>query len=372
MADVAVFVSYNHDDNKATYDRIIKISNDAQRVYKTLSGLEVGLFIDIESITLGEQWRGRIRSGLTNASILLAFISPLCLGSAPCREEFQSFVWTASQADSRKLIIPLLFTPKENIEARFQDDELWAQVAKLQYLEIHELCKSDPGSGQWMDKVEIIAERMRSVLDVPDLSVPPPTGPTEAQEPPTPEQGDFDLLREYDQAFQPVIGTIQDLAEIFFEFDDSVVAATPRLTAAANFSQRLEVSNELADELTPIVDSFSDRVQDFQRHLDAADPLVHAVFRMLKVSPSIRQSEEAREFIKSEKALAEALIGNITSMLRTYEPIYALKGFSSKLEKPLQRMQSSLLIMAGNRGIFVNWLEEAEELGPNGSAKSEP
>jgi hypothetical protein len=365
MADVAVFLSYSHDDNEATYNRVIQIGNDARRLYKSLSGLEVGLFIDTEAINLGERWRERIRSGLTNATILLAFVSPLYLGSAACREEFQSFVSAALDADSRKLIIPLLFTPKANIEERFQNDVLWAQVVELQYLEVHDLRKTDPGSAQWMDKVEEIADRMRNVLSVPDLSVPPPTSPIEVQEPETSESGTFVQLRDFEQALQPFNQTILDLGEILSEYNGRIVAATPSMAAATSFSAKLAAANALADEITPSADRYSDRVQDFQKYLAIIDPGIRALFRMYRNYPSNLENQDAREFIESTKTLAETSLAGIDSMLEFNQSIEGSKGFSSKLDKPLQRMQSSILIMAGNRGIFTDWLAETEELGSN-------
>jgi hypothetical protein len=363
MADVAVFVSYCHDDNEASYDRIIKISNDTRRVYKSLTGLEVGLFIDTESINLGDQWRERIRSGLTNATILLAFISPLYLASAPCREEFQSFVWTASEADSRKLIIPLLFTPKENIEERFQHDELWAQIVELQYLEINELRKSDPGSVRWMEKVEIITDGMRNVLSIPDLNVPPPRGPIQVPESARPEPGAFDQLREMEQTLQPFNETIQELASITQEYNDRVVAATPPMAAATTFSDKLAVANKLADDLTPITEKFSGRVQDFQRQLNIIDPGIRTIFRMYRANPANQQDDDTRGTIRSIKTLAENSLAGIESILQFSQSIEGTKGYSSRLDTPLQRMQSAMLVMAGNRGIFADWLGETVELG---------
>jgi hypothetical protein len=370
MADVAVFISYSHHDNEASYDRITKIASDTRRAYKSLSGLEVSLFIDTESINLGEQWRDRIRSGLTNASILLAFISPLYLSSAPCREEFQGFVWTASEADSRKLIIPLLFTPKENIEERFQHDELWAQVEELQYLEVHELRRNDPGSAQWMEKVEIIAERMRNVLSVPDLAVPPPRGPIEVPEHSPPELGAFDRLREMEQTFQPFNESILDLASLLREYNERVVASTPPMAAATTFSGKLEVANKLADDLTPITEKYSARVQDFQRQLNIIDRGIRALFKMIKANPENQQDADTREMIESIRTLAENSLTGIESSLEFSQSIEGSKGYSSKLDTPLQRMQSAILIMAGNRGIFADWLGEVAELGFGDQART--
>jgi hypothetical protein len=42
--------------------------------------------------------------------------------------------------------------------------------------------------------------------------------------------------------------------------------------------------------------------------------------------------------------------------------IGSAKGASSKLDKPLQRMQAATLILAGNRGIYKHWLDEIKEL----------
>ena len=67
MADVAVFVSYSHNDDQATYGRIQKFSSDVRSSYKSLSGLDAEMFFDTESIDLGDNWRNRIRSGLLGA-----------------------------------------------------------------------------------------------------------------------------------------------------------------------------------------------------------------------------------------------------------------------------------------------------------------
>lgn len=363
MADIAVFLSYSHDDNEATYNRIIQISNDARRLYKSLSGLEVGLFVDTESINLGEQWRERIRSGLTSATILLAFISPLYLSSAACREEFQNFISTASDANSRKLIIPLLFTPRVNIEERFQNDILWGQVIELQYLPVHDLRRVDPGSAPWMEKVEEIADRMKNVLSVPDLNVPPPTGPIEVQGPETSESGTFVQLRDYEEALQPFNETIVDLGTILAEYNNRIVAATPLMAAATTFGAKLAAANTLAEEVAPIVDRFSNRVQDFQRYLNIIDPGIRALFRMCRNQSSNLEDQDTRDLVKSIRKLAKLSLENVDSILGFNQSIEGAKGFSSKLDTPLQRLQSSILIMAGNRGIFTDWLAETEELG---------
>src|SRR5262249_34220114 len=150
----------------------------------------------------------------------------------------------------------------------------------------------------WMDKVERIANRMRNVLSVPDLNVPPPTGAIEVQEPETSESGTFVQLRDYEEALEPFGETIADLGRILEEYNGRVVAATPSMAAAATFSGKLAAANALAEEITPIADRYSDRVQDFQRFLNIIDPGIRALFRMCRNYPSNLEDQGTQEFIK--------------------------------------------------------------------------
>jgi TIR domain len=368
MADVAVFVSYTHEDDLASYGRIAKISADIRQTYKSLSGLEVELFFDKESIGLGEDWRDRIQAGLVDATILLAFISPLYLASAPCREELQEFISVLSDTNSQKLIIPVLFTDRGSIEERFRDDKLWAKIVTLKYLPISELRTSDPGSGKWMEQVVKVAERMMQTLPIRDASVPPPRTADSADEVDSSDADDdselgvLEQMARFEDLLPSVTENITGIGADLGELNERVVAATPLMGAAKTSNEKLAVANSLAADLTPIVDRISVAARDYQSGIEGIDSGVRIIFKTLRATPRNEWDTDSQEFVKSVEELGDRSLEGIAAMDTFSVQVASAKGFSSKLDSPLQRLQGAILMLSGSRAIFRHWLEEVADL----------
>jgi len=71
------------------------------------------------------------------------------------------------------------------------------------------------------------------------------------------------------------------------------------------------------------------------------------------------------EYLQAVRTLAEIALASTTTIDEFSTSISKAKGFSSDLDKPLQRMQSASLILSGNRGIYKHWLDEVNELDPS-------
>jgi hypothetical protein len=363
VADVAVFVSYRHDDDDASYGRIKTLSDDIRQAYKSLNGLDVELFFDVDSIELGENWRQRIRSGLVSATVLLAFISPLYLRSMACREELQEFISALSVKNSEKLIIPLLFAPIENIEQRFQDDELWHQIRDLQFMSIHELRRVDPGSEKWMVAADKVADRMRQVLAVKDMTIPPPVGAVEEIAEPEPTvqavTEPFDIGAEF-----------RELSSNFIERTALLDEINPKLEEVASYIARggpgeqvTEHFNGLAAELNSPVNKYSELAISYQQLMGKSAENVARWLREIGATPERDREDSTPRLLASIKGAAEAVLGSVTAVQDLSGTIDKLKGKSLKLDRVLQRFQSALIMTAGYSGVFKNWIEEIEDLG---------
>jgi TIR domain len=367
VTDVAVFVSYRHDDDDAAYGRIKKISHDIRRAYKSLSGLEVELFFDTDSISLGDNWRDRIKSGLANATVFLAFISPLYLRSIPCREELQEFMSALSIRGSQKLIIPLLFTPVENISAGFQDDELWKQIASLQYQRVDDLRRADPGSGYWMHIIDRIAERMRQVLVISDVTVPASTAPLESEksEPSVPQLTLIELFvtSQLDRDFEDFSKCATALSVLTSEYGRHATEAAPEVQKAESSSERLEIYNKLADELAPIVRRYSDEAGIYQHYSRDIDQKIQAIIRAARAVPREQRPDPIIKTLVHIKQFLQTSMTSMESIQTLYGSIDEIKGYSATLDKSSHRMESAIVMILGNRGVHRNLLEELEELG---------
>lgn len=154
------FASYSHSDNDASYGRITTIVGDIAKSYRSLTATPLPVFIDTESISLGELWQQRIDAGLTSSAVFLPFISPAYLKSPACRREFRFF--QRSLAD--RLIIPLIYGDRARTRSLFRSDAIWRQVNRHQYLDIGALRLEEPGCAVWMKLVDPIARRIDEVL----------------------------------------------------------------------------------------------------------------------------------------------------------------------------------------------------------------
>lgn len=98
---VKVFISYRRNDN--LFNHLLDIVN------RTMDKLNNDLLkdteyrvkkvIDLNSISIGDNWPEKIDEDLSKSDILLAFITEAYLTSRPCRYEFNTFC--TNQIDTR-------------------------------------------------------------------------------------------------------------------------------------------------------------------------------------------------------------------------------------------------------------------------------
>lgn len=83
-ARVRGFFSYAHRDNK--WDALEKLKIDICDEYAVLTGDELELFFDKNSISWGDNWRDSIESGIDSASFFIPIITPQYFLSESCQK----------------------------------------------------------------------------------------------------------------------------------------------------------------------------------------------------------------------------------------------------------------------------------------------
>ncbi|MBZ0285769.1 MAG: toll/interleukin-1 receptor domain-containing protein [Anaerolineae bacterium] len=96
MGKQNVFISYSHADR-----------NMAVQIASLLSKEGLNIWIDVEDIPPGENWRNAIEDGLKTAEVMLLLVSPESMASAEVQGEWNYFL------DEKKPIIPILLRPTE-------------------------------------------------------------------------------------------------------------------------------------------------------------------------------------------------------------------------------------------------------------------
>lgn len=93
-----VFISYSHKDK--TF---------ARRLAQLLSRVGVTVWIDVENIPLGTDWRTEIKEGLHECEAMILIVTPESLSSPHVETEWHTF------RDTEKPIIPVLFRTVSNL-----------------------------------------------------------------------------------------------------------------------------------------------------------------------------------------------------------------------------------------------------------------
>lgn len=363
-SDVSVFVSYARIDDQATYHRVSQLVDDIANTYRSMTGQEVTVFQDTESIKPGDDWKDRIRLGLSSSIIMLAFISPAYLTSPSCREELSEFLAFLDAAASDRLVIQLLYADPERIEGRFAEDDLWVRLKRIHRLDTSRLRSADPGTSEWVMKVEEIANRIDEVLADIEQSLDPSIaalGPSESEEG-FPE-GILERLAATEEAMPEINENLLRLGTLLEEVGTRTVTATPKMGRADTFGKKLTVSRELAAELNPIADEMTNRADRVIRDFSSLDDFVTNVLTLSKSAPveTIKDPRTA-ELFKQIWDLATVAATSLRQLDEFNQTLAKVIGFSKDLDRPLKAMRGAFLRMADIRGILNVWLDELRTL----------
>ncbi|RUL90860.1 toll/interleukin-1 receptor domain-containing protein [Verrucosispora sp. FIM060022] len=364
--EVSVFASYAHVDNDATYGRVSRLIDDIANSYRSMTGREVGVFKDSESIEAGDDWRDRIRLGLSSSSIFLAFISPAYLRSTFCRQEFNEFLGFLNANSSTRLVLPLLFADPARMDSHFANDDLWLKMSRLQRINIAKLRAVDPGSSEWITKVEEIADRVDSVLTemAPALEERSSLRKEKA-ETATEDEGETRGMVERMAAIEEesplMVEGLERFVQLMGRLNEATTQATPKLRRANTFGKKLAVTSALAQQLEPISIEMA----------EVADRLVaqfgdwgYAVQLLVDLAKSTegKLDKDLVEFARVVWDLSTTGSDALAQVEGLSTIIEQSVGLSGRLDQPLKAIQKACLRMADLRGILLVWREEIEAL----------
>lgn len=359
---VSVFVSYARIDDEATYERVSALITDISNSYRSNTGKNVGMFKDTDSISAGEDWRDRIRLGLSDSSILLAFVSPAYLRSIACRQEFREFWNFLSASSTERLIIPLLFADPDRIEKQFKGDEVWTDINKLNRIDIATLRSAQPGSELWIQLVDKITDRIDEILS----NLPAPAqSPAHIESSPDQEAqvnegGMLERLAALEESAPGFIADLERLSELLKELADEANIAAPRLLRADTFSKKLAVSTSFANQITPLAGELSVLSEHLQSGTAAWNSGVWTIIDIAKSSPDAKS--DTNDVLTTIKFMASAAVESLTQLEDLNHAIDTATGFSNRLDQQLGKMQRAILEIAELRAVFRGWLQEIEIL----------
>lgn len=365
--EVSVFVSYAHIDDEATYGRITKLINDIANMYRSMTGQAVGVFQDVDSISPGENWKDRIRLGLSDSSILLAFVTPAYLRSTYCREELSEFLAFLDANSSVRLIIPLIYASPDRIDDKFADDKLWQKLSMLQRVDISSLRSVDPGSSDWIVRVEELADTVDRTLAEVSLSL----DNAKATKQFTSDENDDELpegllerMARVEEAMPGMVESLEKFSQLLGRVGEETENTTPQMNEAETFGDKLRVSNQLAKRLSPIAADMEFAADSLMRDFEELNIVISYILKHARENPE--ETTNSPEAISTLRDLWNFTEVGSTSLSQLNEMNKALTsgiGYSKNLDRPLKAMRRAFLRLADLRGIISGWRDDLSALG---------
>jgi hypothetical protein len=162
LAMTTGFWSYSQEDDRSDKGRIRKLAADLMDEFNLIAAHPLNVFVDREAIEWGQEWRARIDSSLTEATFLIAIITPRFFRREECRRELLEFYGQAKSSDLEKLLCPILYIDVEDLTPG-NDDEVMSIVARTQLADWRELRLKADDSAEYRGAVNKLAQRILKI-----------------------------------------------------------------------------------------------------------------------------------------------------------------------------------------------------------------
>ena len=153
--EISGFFSYCHKDD--TFGFLSHLEQDIRDEFRIISGSELELFFDHDSLDWGDRWRESIESSVNESPLFIPVLSPSYFLSEACMKELALYL--SKSEHSEDIILPLLLADIENKSLEL-DSRIVSQILAFQYLDIRELRFRKRGVGPYLRTVNLIARKI--------------------------------------------------------------------------------------------------------------------------------------------------------------------------------------------------------------------
>jgi hypothetical protein len=371
------FWSYVHKDDEAEGARITQLGRDIKDQYEMITGDEIELFLDRDSLDWGDDWKGELDASLESVAFFIPVLTPRYFQSAECRRELNFFARRADVLGVRDLIMPILYQAVPELRADVPDDESMVLVKTFQWEDWTELRFEERSSSSYRRATARLAQRLAdadatlaqsaashvSVDAQPSIGV-GLVGPIDDDEDDDAEPGYLDQIAAMSEALPAWHEAITDIGERIA----AIGAFTEDVTEAINegdrrklppATTRLNAARQLARHLKEPADAIDRSVQDFSELLYTIDAgyrsLVQVGMQEAQTDDESRRS--LCELLNSIEVLvsnSEQAFGSVQQMIDAMSP---LEKMSRDLRPVLKRLRKALTTMMQVLPVMQEWRE---------------
>lgn len=365
MPNVSAFFSYSHMDDANEF--LSKLRRDLCEEFRIISGSELNLFFDRDSIEWGSNWRNSIESGIANASFFIPVISPNFFLSNSCQAELHQYLAKTRSPELRDLMLPLLFSDVQTEYVQL-DEGLVQRVLEYQYLDIQELRFIDRGSAAYVKRLNGIAKKILMSNDrlikqaeaelssqdrLPSGFAPNGTDQAVQDEP----SGFFlDSAVEFEPTFGKMSKSLDKINQDVIEIGTIISKSGTEISARSAKGKidpqvALCIAGNLAAELKPVSDRYA---RDVQNLLQVTEKATELLPPMINIWTKTGANNDGLRSLKGLIGPATTARENVVSFK---ESVGLVKGLSRSLFGTMRQIELSTSTCIAAIDIVISWNE---------------
>ncbi len=368
MATLNAFFSYVHADNEAEGERISRLARDIAAQFEMLTGEQLSLFLDVDSLSWGDDWRKEIDSSLNSVAFFIAVLTPRYFKSPECRNELNFFARRAANLGVQELILPLLYIdlpafrdPNDPLAT----DDLITLVKSFQWENWTELRFSEVTSEGYRRGVARLASRLVDankraeqiaiIREVEQLESSPNNYDDD-------EPGFIDKLAKTEETFPKWIDTIGQISreiETVGEIMGEATADAQRADSRGQiFAHRAAIFRRVANELRKPAELIWTLSNQYASELHDIDKGMREL--IIQGSEEVRRKPDFKpgycEFYRSILNMSSTVNSSIESILGLIKATQSLEKMSRDVRPPLRQIRQGLTTLTEAKGVTDQWI----------------
>jgi hypothetical protein len=370
MSSPVGFWSYVHRDDEDVDGRISKLARDLVARYGMITGEDIQLFLDRDSIEWGDEWRARVDESLATVAFFIPVLTPRYFQSVECRRELNHFARKAEELGIKELVMPIHYVDVPGLDQDDIDDPAMALIKRFQWRDWRELAFADTASPEYRREVALMAKRLMEAnraaeqADTTTSAIELIEGGEEDESP-----GLLDRMAEAEEALPEWNTTLVQLTQEIEALGNMMSEGAADIRRGENqgpgFAARLVVARRIARDLDEPADRIEVLAREFTRQLNAVDSGVRVMIE--QVPGEIQEDEGNRavicEFFASIRGLvagAESGLGSLQGMIDSMQP---LERMSRDLRPHLRKLRQTLTLVTEGRAVMREWVRLMDATG---------
>lgn len=358
------FWSYVHRDNEQTGGKMNRLAAGIAAEFSLLTGHDLQLFLDRDSIEWGDIWRERIESALQETTFFIPVITPRYFTSAECRRELMKFAAHARSIGATELLLPILYVDVADL-TEGSPDEAKALIAGTQYVDWRDLRLADEDSEPYSRAVNALAVRLADIASAYEAqpSTMPSSGGVESADGDG-EPGLIDLIADLEPRLPIWSETIDGFAPLIEAVGEVAERHSARFGSEGqdSFARRILIAREFAAELMGPAEAILSQGERYAGELLDIDPGVRAMIALAGEQEDAEDRAAAIEMCESIRTMVNAGQEGVAALTELIDSMRAPARLLKDIRPPLNKIESGLRNVIDGQTVLDEWARLIDEL----------